>query len=130
MNRSSIKEMDEFVGDKTAILHKMKVQKLLSGMISKTEGSNETDQFRLLERRLGYDLLVTSIIFLLKARAAGSKIYLIKMPPLQWKKFKSDETRKGLLDPDDLASVFFVPPKSERTNPVQAKVSYRFVSKI
>ena len=45
------KEMDEFVDDETAIFHKMKVGKLLSGMSSKTEGSNETDQFRFLERQ-------------------------------------------------------------------------------
>ena len=54
---------------------------------------------------------------------------MIKMPPLQWKKFQSDEKGKGQ-GPDDLSSVFVAPPKSEKTNPVQAKVSYRFVSKI
>ena len=106
-------EMDKFGDDKTAIFHKMKVGKLLAGMSSKTEGSNETEQFRFLERRLGHDLLVTLIIFLSRARAAGSKVFSIKMPPLQWKKFKSDEITKGL-DPVDLASVFSVLPKSEK----------------
>ncbi len=51
------------------------------------------------------------------------------MPALQWKKFKSDETTKGL-DPDDFVSAFFVPPKLEKTNPVGAKVPNSFVSKI
>ena len=126
--------MDEFACDETAIFHKMKVQKLLSGMSCKTEGSNKTDQFRFLERRLGHDLLVTSIIFLSKS-GAGNKIILIKMPALQWKKFESDETGKGR-DPTGFTSVFVVPPaaqkkpKSEKTNPVQAKVPIRFVSKI
>ena len=123
------KEMDKFVDDKTAIFHKMKVQKLLSGMSSKTEGSNKREQFRFLERCLGHDLLITLITFLLKARAAGSKIFSIKMPALQWKNFESYETMEGR-DPEDFASVFFVPPKSEKTNPVQAKVPNRCVSKI
>ena len=57
--------------------------------------------------------LVTLIIFLSKARAAGSKVFLIKMPPLQWKKFKSDEITKGIY-PVDLASVFSVLPELEK----------------
>ena len=76
------KEMDEIVSSETAKFHKFKVQKLLYGMSCKTEGSNETDQFRFLERHLGHDLLVTSIIFLSKSRA-GNKMFSIKMPALQ-----------------------------------------------
>ena len=104
--------MDLFVGSKLKENHKTKVGKLVSGMSCTTEGSNKTDQFRFLERRLGHDLLVTSIIFLLKSRA-GNKIFSIKMPALQWKKFESDEARKGL-DSTGFPSVFVVPPAAQK----------------
>ena len=122
-------KMDAFTGDESAQVHKIKVEKLLSGMYCQKEEANATDQFRFLEKHLGHDLLVTLIIYLSKSRE--NKIFSNKMPALQL----SDEERKGQV-PTDFASLFVVPPaaqqktKSEKTNPVQTKFRKRYVAKM